>query len=182
LDALASLGPAAVPRLIEALKHENMRAQVAYTLGQIGPPAAPAADALAKLLSSKDPKVFSEAAFALAKIGPGAAASVSALSAALKQAECPNPHAIVYALGKIGSPALATKPELIRLIGDKDQSTAIMAVWALVQVDPRSSEITAKGLPVLVAGLNHPLPEPRQMAAETLGSLKSAAKEAAPAL
>src|SRR6185369_12541212 len=122
------------------------------------------------------------AAFALAKIGPGASSSVLALTAALKQPECPNPHAILYALGKIGSASLAAKPELVKYIGDKDQSTAIMAVWALVQVDPRSPEIAAKGLPVLIAGLSHPLPEPRQMAAETLGSLKSAGKDAAPAL
>jgi HEAT repeat protein len=57
-----------------------------------------------------------------------------------------------------------------------------MAVWALVQIDPRASEITSKGLPVLIAGLSHSLPEPRQMAVETLGSLKAAAKDAAPAL
>ena len=36
------LGPPAVPRLIDALKHEKVRAQVAYILGQIGPDAAPA--------------------------------------------------------------------------------------------------------------------------------------------
>ena len=39
LDAWAALGAPAVPRLIEALKHEKSRAQVAYTLGQIGPAA-----------------------------------------------------------------------------------------------------------------------------------------------
>jgi HEAT repeat protein len=182
LDGLAALGAPAVPRLTDALKHESIRARVAYTLGQIGPPAAPASGALAKLLDSKDSKTFSEVAFALAKIGPGAAASVPALIAALKQPECPNPHAVLYALGKIGSASAAAKPELIRLIGDKDQSTAVMAVWALVQVDPRSPEITSKGVPVLIAGLNHSLPEPRQMAAETLGMLKASARNAAPSL
>jgi HEAT repeat protein len=182
LDALATLGPAAVPRLIEALKHDSVRAQVAYTLGQIGPPAAPATEALAKLLNNKDPKVVSEAAMALAKIGPSASAGVPALSAALQEQECPNPHAVIYAIGKMGPAAAATKPELLKFIGNGDQSLAVMAAWALVQVDPRSPDIVAKCLPVLIAGLKHPLPEPRQMAAETLAGLKSAAKEAAPAL
>ncbi len=70
LDALAELGPPAVPRLIDALKHEKLRGQVAYVLGQIGPAAAPATDALSKLVDDKNGRVAEEAILALAKIGP----------------------------------------------------------------------------------------------------------------
>ncbi len=89
LDALVTLGPAAVPRLVDALKHEKLRGQVAYILGQMGPAAAPAAPALAKLIADKDERVALEAAIALAKIGPGAKDAVPALTEALGQAENP---------------------------------------------------------------------------------------------
>src|SRR5262245_19293553 len=182
LDAVAALGPAAVPRLIDALKHTKLRAQVAYALGQIGPPAEPATGELATLLSSNDSRTVTEAAVALAKIGPAASASVPALSAALKQTECPNPHAIAYALGKMGPAAAAAKPDLMNQLGSKDQSVAVVAAWALTRVDPQSSDTANKVVPVLIAGHGDPRAESRQMAAETLGGLKSAAKAAIPAL
>ena len=112
LDALAALGPAAVPRLIDALKYEKVRGQVAYILGKIGPAAAPATDALAKLVADKDDRVAHEAILALANIGPGAKAAVPALTEALQQNDNPNAHAIVYALGKIGPDAAAAEPVL----------------------------------------------------------------------
>jgi HEAT repeat protein len=182
LDAVAALGPAAVPRLIHALKYNKLRAQIAYTLGQIGPPAAPATGDLARLLSSNDSRLVTEAALALAKIGPAAAASVPALSAALKQTDCPNPHAIAYALGKMGPAAASAKPELLSLLSGKDESIAVVAAWAVIQIDPQSAEINSKVVPVLIGGLSDPRAESRQMAAQTLGGLKSAAKAAIPAL
>ncbi len=182
LDAVAALGPPAVPRLIAALKHPKLRAPVAYALGQIGPPAAPATGELAKLVGSNDTKVVTEAAVALAKIGPAAAGSVPALSAALKQSDCPNPHAILYAIGKMGPAAAGAKPELLNLIGSKDHSVAVVAAWALTQVDPQSAEMSANVVPVLTAGLGDSRPETRQMAAQALGGLKSGAKQAIPAL
>ena len=92
LDALAALGPPAVPRLVDALQHEKLRGQVVYVLGKIGPAAAPATPALAKLIADKDDHVAQEAILALANIGPGAKEAVPALAAALEQggeAECP---------------------------------------------------------------------------------------------
>ena len=79
LDALAAMGAPAVPKLIGALKYAPLRAQVAAILGRIGPPAAPATEALAKLLGDPDPNVSREAAHALAAIGPDAKAAVPAL-------------------------------------------------------------------------------------------------------
>ena len=83
---MATLGPAAVPRLVDALKHEKLRGQVAYILGQMGPAAAPAVPALAKLIADKDERVALEATLALAKIGPGAKDAVPVLTEALGQA------------------------------------------------------------------------------------------------
>jgi len=119
---------------------------------------------------------------AIAKIGPAANAAVPALTASLKQSECPNPHAVAYALGKIGPTAAAAKPELSNLLGSKDQSVAVVAAWALTKIDPQSPDVAGKAVPVLIAGLSDSRVESRQMSAETLGALKSAAKPAIPAL
>src|SRR4029078_2212983 len=163
LDAIAALGAPAVPRLVAALKDEKLRAQFAYTRGEIGAPAASATGGLAKLLSGNDSRVVTEAAMALAKIGPAANAAVPALTASLKQSECPNPHAVAYALGKIGPTAAAAKPELSNLLSSKDQSAAVVAAWALTKIDPQSPDVAGKAVPVLIAGLSDSRVESRQM-------------------
>src|SRR4029077_4483617 len=120
LDALASLGAAAVPRLIEVLKHEKLRSQASYILGEIGPAAAPATESLAKFVNDDDFQVATEAIIALSKIGPGAERAVPALLAALQQEECTNGRGIIVALGKIGPAAVAAEPRLLELMKDKD--------------------------------------------------------------
>jgi HEAT repeat protein len=170
LDALATLGPRAVPRLINALKHDTLRVQAAYTLGQIGPQAAEATQPLAGLVGDANSKVASEAAMALAKIGPAAKASVPALVAALEKPECDSAHAIIYALGKIGPDASAAKPALVKRV-TSDASLAVLAAWAITQIDPRSSEVSSAALPALVAGLGDASPESRQMAVHALASI-----------
>jgi HEAT repeat protein len=51
-----------------------------------------------------------------------------------------------------------------------------------VQIQPSSPETAAKVVPVLVSGLTSPLVHSRRGAAETLGELGPAAKDALPAL
>jgi HEAT repeat protein len=182
LDALATLGPAAVPRLLDALKHKQLRGQVIYVLGQIGPKAAPATEALAKLLRDDDSRVAIESAIALGKIGPEAKSAVPALVAALQQKECSNAHAIIFALGRIGPSASAAEPKLLELTKSPDHTLAIPSAWAITQLHPGSAEIVAKVSPVIVAGLADPLAESREAAAEALGSLGPLAKGSIPAL
>jgi HEAT repeat protein len=183
LDALASLGAPAVPKLVELLnQHKALRVQFAYTLGQMGPVAAPATDALAKLVADENVNLSTEAVIALAKIGPAAKNAVPALSAALQKENCPNAHAIIYALGKIGPQAAAAEPMLLKAIGSKDSSLAVIAAWAITQIQPRSAQTAAKVVPVLVTGLSDSLPESRKAAAEALGDLGPLARQAIPAL
>jgi HEAT repeat protein len=177
LDALAALGAPAVPRLIEALKHEHLRGQVVYILGQIGPAAAPAAEALAGLVNDKNARVAQEAALALAKIGPGAKAAMPALVKSLEQADGSNAHAVAYALGKIGPDAAAQKA-LTGLLKSSDRDLALVSAWVLAQVRPVTPELAAQTVPVLTAGLAAPLPLERQSAAEALGNLGPLAKNA----
>jgi HEAT repeat protein len=182
LDALATIGAPAVPKLVAVLEQQKeLRVAVAYTLGQMGPDAAPAAPALAKLVADEDLNLATEAVLALGKIGPAAKSAVPALCAAL-QKEGTNAHAIVLALGDIGPDAAAAEPLLLKAMEGKNKSLAVIAATALTEIQPRSAKAAAKAVPVLVAGLTDALPETRQAAAESLGDLGPLAREAAPAL
>jgi HEAT repeat protein len=182
LDALAQLGAPAVPRLIAALKHENIRVHVVYVLGQIGPVAAPATEALAKLIDNEDEEVAHEAVLALAKIGPGAKAAVPALIKAIDGGENTNAAAIAYALGKIGPDAMEAEPVLSKLLKIPDENLALASAWALAKIHPASAEIAKNTVPLLTAGLTDELPLIRHGAAEALGALGDLAKDALPAL
>jgi HEAT repeat protein len=193
LDAMAGVGARAVPRLINVLrnaKYARFRADVAYTLGQIGPAAAPATEDLAKLLGDADPKVSSEAALALAKIGAPASAAVPALIKAvekaiagagenpLEQQEDTTGSAAAYALGRIGPPAAGAAVDLLKATASRDASLSLISAWALAQIEPGSAKSAAKTLPILIAGLAHSVPKYRQAAAESLGNLGPLAKDA----
>jgi HEAT repeat protein len=89
---------------------------------------------------------------------------------------------IVYALGKIGPDAAAAETALTAALSNSDKSLALVSAWALNQIHPASAEIATKTLPVLMAGLDAPLPESRRAAAESLGSLGHLATQALPAL
>ena len=112
MDALAALGAPAVPRLIDALKHEKFRVEIVYALGRIGPPAAAATPDLAKLVEDKSSRVAHEAIIALGNIGPDAKDAVPALIKAFGQGDDRDMNfaAIAFALGKIG--AGARRPSL----------------------------------------------------------------------
>ena len=182
LDALASLGPAAVPRLIEALKFEKARGGIVHLLGRIGPAASAATPALVKLIDDKNERLAKESILALAKIGPGAKEAVPALVDLLKQEGCVNTHAIVYALGKIGPDAASAQPVLVELLKNTDENLVLESAWALANIEPQSAEIAAKTLPILTAGLTNSSPLIRVGAAEALGNLGVLATEAIPAL
>jgi HEAT repeat protein len=182
LDALASLGKAAVPRLTAALEHERLRAPIAYILGQIGPDAAHATDALASLADDPNARVASESVLALAKIGPQAKAAVPKLLAALDQPECSNSQAIVYALGKIGAGDDATRSAIAARLQGEDRALAVLSAWALTKLQPQTPATSGRLVPVLVRGLEDPLPQTQTVAAEALANLGPLAKGAVPAL
>lgn len=182
LDALAGLGSQAVPRLIAALKHSALRPQVANVLGQMGPTAAPATAALARLVNDPDPNVSIEATHALAKIGPGAKAALPALVEALQQTDGKPAHAAAYALGMIGPDAAAAEPALLGVIKGSDNSFSLLCAWALIKIRGPSAETAAQVVPELLIGLESPLSKSRQAAAETLAGLGPLATSAIPQL
>jgi HEAT repeat protein len=181
LDALASIGPKAVPRLIELLAQKEIRVQVVYVLGQIGPGAASAVDALAKLIGDQDENLATEAVLAIGKIGPDAKGAVPALLNSLKQENCPNAHAIIYALGRIGPNAEAAKQLLVNALKSDDNSLVLVAAWATTKIIPGTASNTT-AVVAMKRCLEDKLPETRRGAAEGLAELGPAARDAVPAL
>ncbi|OHB85184.1 MAG: hypothetical protein A2V98_20435 [Planctomycetes bacterium RBG_16_64_12] len=185
LDALASLGAPAVPRFVDILeKHKELRVEAAYALGQMGPTAAAATDALAKLVADENLHVATEAILALGKIGPAAKSAVPALCAAFEKEGEKNTHAIIFALGNIGPQAAAAEPMVLKAMESKDKALAVIAARTLMEIQPpsASSQAAAKAVPVLVSGLGDSLPETRKAAAESLAALGPLARKAVPAL
>ncbi|MBN2294374.1 MAG: HEAT repeat domain-containing protein [Pirellulales bacterium] len=185
LDALAALGKPAVPRLVEILeKYKELRVEVVYTLGQMGPAAADATDALSKLVADENVQLATEAILALGQIGPAAKSAVPALCAAYRKKGEKNTHAIIFTFGNIGPQAAAAEPILLEAMKSKDKALAIIAARSFFEIQPPSAAAKAadKAVPVLVAGLDDELPETRKAAAESLAALGPLAREGIPAL
>lgn len=180
-DAIASLGPAALPQIVHGLEIPAVRIMALQVLGQLGPEAASATDAVAALLSNEDPDVAVEAALTLAKIGPSAAGAVPSLVQALVRKEEGVAPSAAYALGQIGPDAAAAQDALIASLESADSTTALASAWALTKVAPVETHAT-RVVPVLAAGLQAASPMLRKGAAEALGSLGPLAKDAAAAL
>jgi HEAT repeat protein len=184
MDALAALGPPAVPRLTEALKYEKFRTDVVYALGRIGPAAAAATGELAKLVDGKNSRVAHEAIIALGNIGPGAKDAVPALAKALDQADDRdlNFAAIAFALGKIGPGAVAAEAALLKQLQSKDDNVRLLSAWALAQIRPAAADVAVKAIPVLIGGLTLPVREDRLLCADALGDFGPLAQSSAEAL
>ncbi len=110
MEALAKVGPEAVPVLTVALTDAKTCAAAVRALGQIGPAAKAAAPGLTALLTEKDNELVSDAALALAAIGPDAAKAVPALTGLLSKDDPGCRYAAVLALGRIGPVAKSTVP------------------------------------------------------------------------
>ena len=167
-QALGRLGPtaaAAVPALVRALSDSDweVRQAAAWALGRIGPVVATDRAAV-RILSGfltdlrQRAEVREAAAWTLGRIGPaGAGASL------LKGIEAPDPsvrQSAAWALGQ-GYSSLESVQGLIRLLQDPEEAVRQAAIQALVTIGPDA-------ISLLLAGLNHPVPETRRAAASAL--------------
>jgi HEAT repeat protein len=182
LDALASLGEKAVPRLIAALKREEGRLKTAAILARIGPPAKAAVPALIEALGDKNPETRSEVLFALAAIGPGAKQAVPAVARALGDPEMDVRYAACYALGKIGPAAMSAKAELQKRLTSPDRFLRQASAWALAHIHPACPATSAMSVPILIHAMGAPDAMTRLEAAKSLRCLGPRAKDAVPAL
>ena len=182
LDALASLGEKAVPRLVKALEREKVRPKAAAIIARIGPAAKAAVPALIEALADKNPETCSEVLFALAAIGPDAAEAVPAITQALGAPDANVCYSVCYALGKIGPAAESAKAELEKNLTGDDRFLCMASAWALCHIDPKSPETAAKVVPVLIEALGEPDAMTRGHAVESLELFGPLAGDAADAL
>ncbi|NQU21814.1 MAG: HEAT repeat domain-containing protein [Candidatus Nealsonbacteria bacterium] len=182
LDALASLGENAVPRLIKALEHADARARAAAIIARIGPAAKEAVPALIEALKDENAQTRCEVLFAIAAIGPDAKEAVAAAIDSLGDPEEDVCYAACLALGKIGPDAIEAKSALKKNLAAKDEFLPMTSAWALVQIDPKCEECCKETVPILIKALQQPKAITRMHAAEALGALGPLAKDAVDAL
>jgi HEAT repeat protein len=125
-----------LPVLEAALKSPDadLRVQAVFTLGQLGPDAAPA---LCLALADGDPEIQTQAAATLGALGTGAAPAVPDLVRLLRSPNAETACAAAGALGQIGPKAAAAVPALIQVWHAPQrewQMPAHMAAWALGQI------------------------------------------------
>lgn len=180
--AVAAMGDAATPALIEALKSPEACLRATALLAQLGPKASVAAPALAAALGDPNPEVRREALFALASMGPEAAPALAAITTALDDPEMHVRAIAAYALGSIGEGAKGAIPKLRTELQSSDPVVRVAAAWALVHISSDVNQVASELLPVLTEGLKNNVIAVRRGSAEALGHLGKGARGAEGAL
>lgn len=167
-DALAAIGPAAVPSLIDALgsTSQDARLWAADTLGRIGPAATAAVPQLDRFVQKYGAVESTSAVEALGKIGPAAAPAIPTLHAAydaLKPDD--DPSTLLVALSLVGAPP---SPGLIRRLDDAEPGRRIEAAYLLSEFGPKARS----AVPRLEAALKDPSAQVRVQAAAALARIE----------
>lgn len=175
--ALAQIGPAAVPVLVQELKHPvfQFSRRAAYGLALMGPEAAEAVPALIPCLKLGAPDVRALAAHALGEIGPPAAKAATALTLLLDDPSKEVTKQAQGALARIGRPAV---PALHGALSSTNPAIRRQAAELLAL---RGNE-AGMAVPDLIALLKDKQASVRRSAALALGAVGKAAGEAAESL
>jgi HEAT repeat protein len=189
VEAIAALGPKAVPDLVKGLKNPNFRDASAAILARIGPPAKAALPALVAALddatsterSSAD-DFHAEVLAAIALIGPQDAPIVKKCLAMLNSEHDRVRRTATYALGKAGPAAKGAVGVLRGQLNGDDEMLRMVTLWALLQITPDDQQIVNAAIPGLMKALEDPRPLVRLEAALALGKLESQAATAKEAL
>ncbi len=184
VEALRSIGAAAVSALTRTLEDNNrdaeVRAWAARTLGRMGPAAQAAAGSLQKALKAKaSSKIRVAAASALGNLRVTPTESVRALKDALDEDDAWDVHpAVVTALGKFGRDAREAVPTLARALDSEQLAARIPAAEALGKIGPDAKAAS----PSLRKVLKHENDNLRLTAAMALWKVEESAQEVLPIL
>jgi len=187
LEALAALGPEAIPRVAGALGNKDLRefaVRILYRMGTAAEPAVPAiVAAMSPTATDEAERHFQrELRLVLAQIGTDAKAAVPALIKSLDAQDIEIQGSSAYALGKIGPAASEAVPKLRQLLEGNDELARRVSVWALLKIQPNNERLITRAVPLLTAGLQSERALARQEAAASLGEIGAPAKSAIPAL
>ncbi len=179
-DAMASVGEAAIPTLVQGIASNDLRRQLWCTaaLAKMEGPESVHFRTLAALLSSPDKKTALVAARALTMIGAPSKIVLTQIIASMDNPVAPRTDlAILLAqFGKDASPAI---PRLVHYLDDPDPMTRQRTAYAL-------SEIGGAAVAPAKAGLIRMLSEEqayvRENAAVALGSIGDSADDSIPHL
>lgn len=135
---------AAVSRLIELLDHRdpNVRRNVVFVLGRMGPIASPAAPALLHLLD-RDADSFSEVAMALASIGEAGRAAIPRVLQRLQRDPSLVPHFAIGPLTRFAAVAPEARSALIGLLHHANGQVRLGAATALTELNATPDELAS---------------------------------------
>jgi HEAT repeat protein len=175
--ALARIGRAGVPHLIEGLKDERavVRQRAAAALAVIGPEGRSAAPALLDALKDKRPKVRAVAAHALGEVRGDPRQVAPALCKALGDASAEVRQKAMLALANLGGDAVPTLREALKGDDPKLRRDAALALAAM----GIAAREAAGDLGLLVKDRD---PQVRAAGAQALAGLGKDAQAAIPAL
>ena len=165
-DALGEIGDAAVPGLLQALRHTDWKTRkfAAHAFGETDAitEAGKAVSALSATLRDDHPEVRDRAAWALGELEEPAA--VPALVRALGDGDARVRAKAAWALGEIEDPSAI--PGLLTALKDTDTELRSKAAWALGEIED------ARAVQGLVQALKDSHWEVRKMAAWALGEIE----------
>jgi HEAT repeat protein len=177
---------AAIPALSEGLSDPDPEVRLASVevFESLGNDAAPAATALTRTLGDSNRFVRWAAARALSNIDPeadpkAAETAVPALARVLFDPDLNTRMAAAATLEKYGRVAKRAVPEMARAVATGDPDSRVAVIRAVEAVDPADAQ---PAIPVLSRSLTHPDNRVRRVAAEALGRIGPAARQAEPAL
>jgi outer membrane protein assembly factor BamB len=179
-EIVRRIGPAAIPLLVEALRHEwaSVRREAADALIDLAPHTASVQPALRRALRDDDPTVAGDAARALGALGRSAGSSVAALVDTVSH---PDPYVRIYAaeaLASIGPAAANATTVLAEALGDPVPGVRWAACEALASIGPAAHT----AVPQLIGALDDEFLYVRIFAAGALGSIGPRAQAARDAL
>jgi HEAT repeat protein len=179
-ERLTAGGAEAVPVLLELLQDQSAgdwqaaeaRWQAAELLGQIGPEAESASDALLAALQDPDLHVRLVAATSLPQVNTPADRAVPALQALLRDDVS---ESVLRALSVYGAEAEPVLDDLVEILADQGQDTELR--WNAARTLGKMRDAGAKAIPVIVEHLKDSAPTVREHCAEALGDIGPAAIE-----
>lgn len=142
LNAVVAVGEPAVPAVAKFLTDGNpvMRFLAAHMLGEIGPPAKSAADALEKLLADRVPEVAGEAARALVVVTGSINKVEAPVEAALKEGNADNRRGVLQLIGRMGAAGKPFAAVALPLLDDPDSAVRAAALEFVATLDAATAK------------------------------------------